>query len=190
MKIRHYLILFLAATAVSCAALTGAASLMTCQYDVKNVTNPRVGGISLANVTNIESLTAGQLAQFSLGMLAGSLPLVAEVNMQITNPNKTAAQIEGLDWQLYFNGANMLSGTTTHPVNVAPNGGRSIVPLEVSVNLMDLFKKESRNEIFQFANGLLHVGESQSAVSLRVRPSFNVGGQIIRGNYFNVTKNI
>ena len=184
------LLLFSVLIMTSCATLTGMLSMVNCNYDIRNVTNPELLGISLTNVSDVTKLDAVSMLRLTTSILAGSLPLSATVNVGINNPNASAAQIGGLDWELYFNNAGVLSGSTAQNIYVAPNGGVSTIPLNLQVDIMNFVKRESREEVFDFVNGLLHLGENASSVALRIRPTLTIGGQNIRTGFITVTKNI
>ncbi len=176
--------------AASCSTLTNMASFVTCNYNLQNVVNPSIAGVNLTgkDALKLDAVTA---LKITTGLLAGSLPLAATVNVGVTNPNAAAAQLAGLDWSLFFQNVNMLSGTTQQQIYVAPNGGQSTVPFSVQVDLASLFNKDSRDNMLQFANGLMHLGESTSKVSLKIRPAFSIGGQVIRpSGYITVNKTI
>jgi len=164
--------------------------MVNCNYDIRNVTNPELLGISLTNVPDVTRLDAVSMLRLTTSILAGSLPLSATVNVGVTNPNSAAAQIGGLDWELYFNNTGVLSGSTSQNIYVAPNGGASTIPLTVQIDIMSFIKNDSRDEIFDFVNGLLNIGESTSNVALRIRPTLTIGGQNVRTGFITVKKSI
>ncbi len=174
----------------SCSTLTQVASLLTCNYNLQTVTNFKFAGINLTNTQDITNLDPVAALKVTTTLLSGTLPLSATVNVGVTNPNVTAAQLAGLDWALFFEGVNILSGETQQQVYVAPNGGSSVVPFAVQIDLMELFKKESKERMLKFANGLLHLGESNSQVTMKIRPAISFGGQIYKTGYITLNKNI
>ncbi len=174
----------------SCSTLTQMASLMTCDYTLAGLSDPKIAGISLTNTGDIANLDAMSLLRLTTSLLSGSVPLSTTVNLGVSNPNQTAAQVAGLDWMLYFNNSNVLSGATQQQVYVAPNGGRSVIPFAVQMDLGQLFGKNSKDDLISFANGLLHMGESGSTVSLRIRPAVSFGGQTFKTNYITVSKSL
>ena len=172
----------------SCSTLTQMASLLKCQFDLQNVTQPKLAGISLTNVQDATNLDALSLARVATSLLTGSLPLSATVNLGVTNPNQTQASLAGLEWALFFEGVSMLTGATQQQIAIAPNGGKATVPFTVETDLAQLFKKENRDQMLRFADGLLHLGEKNSTVTLKVNPAVSVGGQVIRTGFIPISK--
>ena len=161
----------------SCDTITQLASFVNCKYELNGLSNPAVAGITLNNIQNVSSLNAASLLKLTAGVMSGSLPLSATVNIKATNPNSTAAQIAGLDWALDMNSASVLTGTVNSQVNVPGNGGQTNIPFVVQMDLMQMFKGESKDNIFQFVNNLLNLGKSSSNLSLRIKPTVMVAGQ-------------
>ncbi len=178
----------LLAALASCTALTQMASMLTCQYSLQNVVQPRLAGISLSSVSDVTKMDALSIAKVTTSLLTGSLPLSATVNVGVTNPNQTQAALAGLDWMLMFNGASMLTGSTTQQIAVAPGGGKATVPLTVQVDLAQLFKKENRDQMLSFADGLLHLGEQNSKVTLKINPAVSFGGQVYKTGFIPISK--
>ena len=184
------LLAFSALMLTSCSILTGVMSFMACNYDIRNVANFQVSGISLANTNDINAINPASMLKLTSNILTGSLPMTATVNVGVQNPNNSAAQIGGLDWAICFNNTDIITGTTSQNIHVAPNGGSSVIPLTLQVDIMNFFKKESRDDIFKFVNGMLNLGNSDSSVSLKIRPTLTIGGQNVRTGYITLQKNI
>jgi LEA14-like dessication related protein len=161
----------------SCDTITQLASFVNCKYEFTGLSNPAVAGISLNNIQNVNSLNAASLLKLAAGVMSGSLPLTTTVNVKATNPNSTAAQIAGLDWALDMNSSSILTGTVNNQVNVPANGGQTNIPFIVQMDLMQMFKGESKDNILQFVNNLLNLGKSSSNLSLRIKPTVMIAGQ-------------
>ncbi len=175
---------------VSCATLKGIGSFLTCNYNLQQVTDPRLAGISLTSTADLTNLDLSSAAKVAATLLTGSLPLSVTVNVGVNNPNGTAAQIEGLEWALWFNGTSMIGGETQQRIYVEPNGGTAIVPLTVQIDLAQLFNKEARDDMMSFANGLLHLGQANqqdSKVALKIRPRVSFAGQVFTPGWIGVS---
>ncbi|MDR1594553.1 MAG: LEA type 2 family protein [Prevotellaceae bacterium] len=190
-KLKIIIILFMIGTTfMSCDVLSGALSFVNCKYEFAGFSNPSVAGINISNVTNINNINAASLLKLTAGILSGSLPLSFTANISATNPNTTAAQIAGLDWGIDLNSTNVLSGTLDHSVSIPGNGGKTIIPLTIQTDLLQLFKGESRENIMSFINHLLNTGEGSSNVAIRIRPAIMVGGQKIQTGFITLSKNL
>jgi LEA14-like dessication related protein len=190
-KLKIIIILFVFGTTfMSCDVLSGLASFVNCKYEFAGFSSPSVAGINLTNTTNINDIGAASLLKLTAGILSGSLPLSFTVNINATNPNSTTAQIAGLDWGIDLNSTNILSGTLDHSVAIQGNGGKTIIPLTIQTDLLQLFKGESKEHILGFVNNLLNTGEGSSNVAIRIRPSVMVGGQKLSTGFITLSKNL
>jgi len=175
---------------LSCDVLSNVASFVNCKYAFSGFTNPSVAGISLNNVSNVNNLSAASLLKLTAGIVSGSLPLSATMNINVENPNATMAQIAGLEWAIDMDKANILSGMVNQTVTVPANGGQTSIPFVVQTDLLQLFAGESKDNILGFVNGLLNVGESSSNISLRIRPTVMVAGQKISTGFITLSKSL
>ena len=176
--------------AMSCDVLSSALSLVNCKYEIAGLSTPSIAGISLNNVQNINNLNPVSLLKVSSAIMAGNLPLSVTVNVNATNPNNTIAQIEGLEWAVDLENKTMFTGMVANRVTVPANGGQTIIPLSIQVDLMDILKGESKDNILSFVQGVLNVGESSSKVSFRVKPSIMIGGQKLSTGFITLSKNV
>jgi LEA14-like dessication related protein len=190
-KLKIIIVLFFTATTfMSCDVLSGIVSFANCKYEFAGFSNPSVAGISLSNMTSVNNLNAASMLKLTAGILSGSLPLSFTVNINATNPNATAAQIAGLDWGIDLNSTNILSGTLDNSISIPGNGGKTVIPLTIQTDLLQLFKGESKDNILSFVNHLLNTGEGSSNVSIRIRPTVLIGGQKLTAGFITLTKNL
>ena len=173
-----------------CINSCGVLSLLTCNYRIDNVNNPMLAGIGVSSISDLTKLDASTALRVTSTLLSGSLPMSATVHIGVTNPNATAAQIAGLDWILLFEEVQVLTGVLQQPVYVSPNGGNSSIPLSIQADLAALFKNESIDKMLQFANGLLHVGENNAKVTLKIQPTVLIGTQSFRMGYVTLGKGL
>lgn len=175
---------------LSCDTVSNVASFVNCKYAIAGFSNPSVAGISLANLNDVNNLNAANLLKLTSGIMSGSLPLNATINVNATNPNSTAAKIAGFDWAIDMESSNILSGTINQTVTVPANGGETIIPLTIQTDILKLVQGESKNDIMNFVNSMLNIGDSSSKISLRIRPSIMVGNQKIQTGFITLSKKV
>ena len=168
----------------------GLLSLLTCNYRIDNVNNPTLAGVGVSSLNDLTKLDATTLLRVTSTLFSGSLPMSATVHIGVSNPNSAAAQIAGLDWILFFENVQVLTGSLQQQVYVAPNGGTSSIPLTIQADLAALFKNESLDKMLQFANGLLHVGEKGAKVTLKIQPTISIGAQPFKMGYIVLSKDL
>lgn len=190
MRLRTLLIISCCLVMLSCDTLTQMTSFINCKYEFAGLSNPTVAGIDFSNVQSIDDLKPAALLKLTTGYMSGSLPLTTTVKVRATNPNTAAAQLEGLEWAIDLDNKNLLSGAVDQRIAVAANGGQTIIPVAIQVNIMDLIAGESKDNVLNLVNSFLHVGESSSKVSIRVKPIVMVGGQKISAGFVTLSKTI
>jgi LEA14-like dessication related protein len=180
MKIRTTLIaLVFSLTILSCDVLNQVLSFANCKYEIAGLAEPSIAGISLSNINNINNLNAISLLKLSSALLSGSLPMSITVNVNATNPNATKAEIEGLEWALDLENKTLFTGNVGSRISIPANGGKTVIPLSFQVDIMDVLKGESKDNILSFVQGVLDVGDASSKVSFKIKPSVMIGGQRI-----------
>ena len=115
------------------------------------------------------------------------VPLAMNVNVNIKNPTETEAAMTAMDWILAIDGKDMANGVNSKSYTIKPST-TTTVPLGVNTDLGQLFSKEGLESLKNFASSFNNEGIS-SKVGLRVKPSMNVGTQVIQfPNYIKLEK--
>ena len=191
MKIKNIILLVAGFSFLSsCDTLSQLASFVNCKYEFAGLSNPSIAGINLNNIQDVSSLNVSSAVKLTAGIMSGSLPLNLTVNVNAINPNATVAQIAGLDWAIDVDNTNLLTGTVDKQVSVPANGGQTAIPFIVQMDVMQMFKGESKDNIFRFVNNLLNTGQKSSNVSIRIKPTVMVGGQKLSTGFITLSKSI
>ena len=175
----------------SCNTLSQLTSFVNCNYELVNLSNTTVAGVSMTGLQDVKSLNATSLLKVTTAILSGKLPLNATVNVKATNPNKSTAQVEKLEWALDLNNSNILTGNVNQKISVPANGGQTVIPFNFQIDVMKFVKKgETNDNIIGLANNLLRAGEGSSTISIRIKPTVSVGGRNVSTGYITVKKKI
>ncbi|MGB1219828.1 MAG: hypothetical protein ACPG4W_08615, partial [Flavobacteriales bacterium] len=172
----------------SCDVLQSVATLATnCEYKVSSVTNYSVAGLDVANKKKLSDFNFMDAASVSTALLTKSLPIKMTVNVGVENSGPEA-RLNTLEWQAFVENKPLAIGKVEQPVTI-PATGKGNIPLTVTADLFEVLSGESRDMILNTALTLL-TGEktgTPSKLNFKVRPSYNVGGQIIQHpNYINI----
>lgn len=159
---------------------SGIVNMTQCKYDYKSIEQISLAGVNLQNVSNISSLNpisaANLLAAFSSS--SGSLPLNFTLNLNVTNNNKQTASFSGLAYILEIDGHEMTQGALNQAFSV--NGGSSsVLPISMSFDLKKVLSGQSMDSVKNLAFNFAGIGSGKSDVTLRVKPTFKVGSQVI-----------
>ena len=167
----------------------GTYQLSQCKYDYHSISGLTLAGINLQNVSGLASLNPLNLANLTSAFSSknGSLPLNLTLNMDISNPGTQAAIINGLGYILEIDGHQMTTGTVNQQLQI--NGGqKTVLPINMAFDLKKALSGESLESIKKIAFNFAGIGNDPSNVTIRLKPSFKVGNQIIAApNYIPVS---
>lgn len=175
---------------LSCDTISQVLSFTNCKYEIAGLAAPSIAGVSLSNINNVTDMNPMSMLKVVAAITSGNLPLSMTVNVNATNPNNTVAQIEGLDWAVDLENTTMFTGNVGSRVTVPANGGKTIIPLNFDVNLMEVLKGESKDNMLNFVQGALDMGNASSKVSLRIKPSVMIANQKISTGFITLSKNV
>lgn len=179
----------------SCSVMTGLAeqikgiaNLANCEYSLNNVSNVSVAGVDVKKVAGGQ-IGVTDVAKLAASILNKQIPLAMDFNVGIKNPTETNARLNMMDWIVNVQNTQLAQGTTTQ--NYTINAKRtSTVPLNVATDMYRIFSKDGIESLKNFASSFKNDGTS-SKVGIKVRPSLNVGSQVIKTpNYITIEKNI
>ncbi|MDR3226404.1 MAG: LEA type 2 family protein [Prevotellaceae bacterium] len=189
-KVKTFLGLALCITLMSCAVMQSALQIANCKYDVDGVVRPTVAGISLNNITNLNQINALDLIKITAAFASKNLPLSATINVKATNPGSVAATVQRLDWAIDLEQKEVLSGAINQAISVPANGGSTLIPVTVGIDLFQLFSGETKDNLLNLAMSIANIGENSSKVSIRVRPTVVIAGQQVTAGFITLSKTV
>jgi LEA14-like dessication related protein len=176
MKSKHLIFvfaLFLTCSGCDVAKQVGGAFTLTqCNFNYFSISNLSLAGtnfsngLSAANVLKLTSLLTGN---------ASSIPLDFTLNLNVDNPNKSAASLNGLQYILTIDDVQFTTGEIDQPFHVAA-GETEVLPLRIGLDLSTLLKGESKDAVLTIAKNFLGIGTKRSKVSFQLKPTFDIGG--------------
>lgn len=163
----------LAVTIPGCATLTQIANVMASLQQLKF----RVSGVSGFAVSGIGISTKQKISDFTLmdgiNLLAAynskKLPATFTLNIEAQNPNngsngttQTTSTLTSFDWRLLIDDRQTVAGNISQPIEIPGTGQSTIIPLEISIDLVEFFKDKGYNDLLNLA---LALGGMQSDIS-------------------------
>ncbi|MDU1891139.1 MAG: hypothetical protein E6767_10640 [Dysgonomonas sp.] len=175
MKKRILMLFVFISTLVSCDSvqqgLSSTYNMINCEYNYKSISGLTVSGMNLSNglsVTSIPKITS------ILTGTATSIPLNFTLNMDVKNPNQSAAAFNGMQYILSIDGIQFTSGSVNHTMNIA-SGETKTMPITIGVDLATLMKNNSKDAVVDIAKNFIGIGTKESKVSLQIKPTFMIG---------------
>lgn len=154
--------------------------LSKCEFRLKTVDQLRLAGVSIQQVKKLTDLNVMDAAKITAAAVSGSsLPLNFTLNVEVKNPNAGTAGLTKLDWILFIDDIQMVSGVNEQRVQIPGNGGTGTIPLAIGVNLKEVLKGKSGDAIANFGLNLAGAGNKPTRITLKAKPTIMVGSQSI-----------
>ncbi|MFV0312531.1 MAG: LEA type 2 family protein [Dysgonomonas sp.] len=175
MKKRILALLLVVTTLVGCDSvqqgLRSTYNLINCEYSYKSITGLTISGMNLSNGL---SLTSIPKITYILSGTATSIPLNFTLNVNVKNPNESAALLHGLQYIVSVDDIEFTTGSINQTLNIA-SGQTQTLPLTIGVDLATLMKNNSKDAVTEIAKNFLGIGSKKSNVSLQLKPTFMIG---------------
>jgi len=156
------------------------AMLSKCEFKLKTVDQLRLAGVNIQQVKNLTDLNMMDAAKITAAAVSGgSLPLNFTLNVEARNPNTAAAGLTKLEWILFIDDIQMVSGVNEQRVQIPGNGGTGIIPLSIGIDLKQALKGKSGEAIANFGLNLAGAGNKPTRITLKAKPTIMVGSQSI-----------
>lgn len=155
--------------------VSGAYNMTQCKYDFNSISNLTLSGmdlskgVSFTHIPQITSILSGR---------PSSVPMNLTLNLDVKNPNQSAAFLNGLQYILSIDDVQFTTGTLNQTLNI-PAGGTQMLPLQIGLDLATLLKGESKDAVLNIAKNFIGIGNQPSNVTLQLRPTFMIGDRAI-----------
>ncbi len=175
MKKRIFALFTIAAIMLSCNSLqqglSGTYNMINCEYSYKSISGMSISGMNLSNGLSITSIP--KITSILTGS-ATSIPLNFTLNLNIKNPNQSAAMLNGLQYVVSIDDIQFTTGSINQALNIAA-GQSQTLPLSIGVDLATLMKNNSKDAVLNIAKNLVGINSQKSNVSVQLKPTFMIG---------------
>jgi hypothetical protein len=163
----------LAASGLSCATLQQVAALRQVDFAIDRVADARVANIPLDRVRSYDDLSAAQIASLGLALARGRLPFDFQLHLSALNPpeNEVTARLLEMDWSLYLDDRETVSGTLAQSYTFPP-GVPQDIPITIRLDLLEFFEDDAE-DLIDLVAAVTGQGGSPRRVSLRARPTID-----------------
>lgn len=161
-------------------------ALAKCDYSVESLQDVRLAGRTLESFTGPDGVNLSSLPGIALALLRQDLPLEAQVNMKISNPNTTKTAINSFKYLIEIQGKPLFEGTVDENIRLE-NGESTVVPLTFKANIFNTTQEKGLdhvlNEIF--------TRKGEGFLVLKIKPSIKIGSKnVYYPGYITVDKNL
>ena len=161
--------------------VTGAYQLTQCKYDYKSISGLTLAGVNLQNATSLSSLNVLNVAKLTsaFGSSSGTLPMDFTLNLNVKNSGTQTALLNGMKYILEIDEKEMTNGVLNQVLAIS-GGEQAVLPINMSFDLKKVLSGESLESIKNLAFNFAGIGSATSNVTIKLRPSFNIGGQTVQ----------
>jgi LEA14-like dessication related protein len=176
MKPKKILLVLLAVAFIysSCDILQQLVTFTKCEFKMNSLSNATLANVQVQNKKSFKDLTLMDAANVTKSLVSGTLPLNFDLNIEVKNPNTTAASMQKLEWHAFIDDIQMAAGVMDQKVAIEP-GGSQVIPLRVSIDLKQVLNKETKDALLNFGFNLADAGGYPTRVRLDIKPTVYVG---------------
>lgn len=155
-----------------CTTISQLAALRQVDFELDNVSNGLVAGVDLDRARD-GSLGPADVARLGVAAARGSVPLRFNLNVGAENPagNGAAAQLVSLDWTLFLDGTETVSGIYNDDRLIQP-GTRTTLPIAIEVDLARFFGRNV-GDLARLVGNVAGVQSQRQTIRLDARPTIN-----------------
>ncbi|MDR2499108.1 MAG: LEA type 2 family protein [Tannerellaceae bacterium] len=149
----------------------GAYNMTQCNYSYRSLSNLNISGMDVSKGVSLSWLPS------ITGILSGtakSVPLKFTLNLDVENPNQSAAMLHGLQYILSIDNVDFTNGTIDRSLNI-PGGASQAMPLDIGFDIAELLRGESKDAVVSIVRNFIGIGDKASNVTFRIKPTFMIG---------------
>jgi hypothetical protein len=174
---RTLVFLFVLFTFASCGVvkqIQQVTSFSRCEFKLNDVQDIRLAGILVQNKRSVSDLNLMDGVHMAAALASSTLPLTFTLNVEAHNPNGQVAGLNRLEWILFIDDIEMVSGVNEEPFTI-PSDGSIGIPLRMNIDLRKALSGKSGQSMLNFAFNLAGANGEPSRIKLKAKPSIFVG---------------
>ena len=160
-------------TVPGCTTIQQLAALREVDFELDRLSNGLVAGVDLDRLRGGGSLGPTDLARLGAAAATGEVPLSFVLHVGAENPadNPAAAQLVSLDWTLFLDGNETISGVYNDDRQIPP--GQAIdLPISMELDLVQFFGRNV-GDLAQLVGNLAGASSQRQTIRLEAQPSIN-----------------
>jgi hypothetical protein len=166
----------------SCAALDEMASVLAnlqrLKFKLSGVRDFKLLGLDLGSKSALADFSAMDALRALESYRSKKLPVEFVVDVLAVNPNdgtggtrKTASTLTGLECRLLIDDRPTVVGNIDEPIEIPGTGQESVIPLRLSLDLLEFFGDKRYEDLIQLALAVGGKSRSAARISLDAQPT-------------------
>ncbi len=169
-----FLLIFIA---VGCSVLKTIENISRLKYKIQSAKEYKVAGIKVDDKKSLKDFKSLEALKITASAMKGTLPVTFTLFIEAKNPNDgnggypaTDISIQSFPWRLFINDNEIVSGNIGSPIVVPGRGEATVIPIDVTFDLMKNIKEKNIDDIIELALNLGGIQKSTSNLKLFVKP--------------------
>lgn len=182
--------LLLVLTSLSgCSILSELTALSRCEFSFHSAQNPVVAGVDVMRIQTYSDLTFLDGQRLASNILQKRLPFGITANVEVKNPGITTAALNHIEWIAFIDDIQISTGKIDQRIEIPGSGGTAMVPIRIETDLFEYLQGDNPKTMLNFALNLVDAGGQPTRLSLKIKPSVNVGTTMVPyPDYFTISK--
>ncbi len=166
----------------SCATLGDMASVLAnlqrLKFKIASVRDFRLLGLDISGKSRLADFAAADILKVAQSYSSQRLPVSFVMDVLAVNPNdgtagttKTASTLTGLECRLLIDGKPTVYGNIDKPVEIPGTGQESVIPLRLSLDLLEFFSTNRYEDLVSMALAIGGRNGSPARLSLDAQPT-------------------
>lgn len=166
----------------SCATLdqmaSVIASLQRLRFKLSGVRDFRLLGLDISGKSKLSEFSAMDALRMVESYRSKKLPVDFAVDVLAVNPNdgtggtrRTTSTLTGLECRLLIDSKPTVTGNIEGPVEIPGTGQESVIPIRISLDLLEFFGDKRYEDLLQLALAIGGRSRSPSRLSLDAQPT-------------------
>ena len=156
-----------------CASIQEIAALREVEFDIDNVSDAILANIQLDDIRGVSDINPMAVLDLTSAVRDKNLPLQFQLHVAASNPseNNVSARLVGLDWTLFIDNRETVSGTLNQNT-VMPPGQRVDIPIGIQLELFEFFD-HNLPDMLDLALNIAGIGGEPKQLMLRATPTID-----------------
>ena len=166
----------------SCSALSDMASalanLQRLRFKIGSVRDFRLMGLDISGKSRLADFSAMDILKVAQSYRARKLPVEFVMDVLAVNPNdgtggtrKTVSTLTGLECRLLIDDKPTVTGNIDRPVEIPGTGQESVIPLRLSLDLLEFFGDKRYEDLVGLALAIGGRNGSATRLALDAQPT-------------------
>jgi len=166
----------------SCAAIdemaAALANLQRLKFKLSGVRDFRLLGIDIGGKARLGDFSALDAVKLVQSYASRKLPVEFVVDVVAVNPNdgtggtrKTTSTLTGLECRLLLDGQPTVVGNIDQPIEIPATGQESVIPLRLSLDLLEFFAGKQYEDLVQLALAIGGKNRTPARIALDAQPT-------------------